>query len=128
MEQTAVLAQRGHKPGLIRRIACRDHFPSSHQAAVDFGIINLVTELGVMRRGFPSTDDLRVRLNETDDFLSGGHAFAFQHPPFGLGNDLLNQRKHFLELLLQALRRCGRRIAQGFRHRTTLGYGGASNR
>jgi hypothetical protein len=30
--------------------------------------------------------------------------------------------------LRQALCRCRCRIAQGFGHRTTLGYGGASNR
>lgn len=105
MEQTLMFAQRWHKPGLIRRIAQRDHFPSHNQAAIHFGIVHLVTELGVVRRGFASTNDLRVRLNETDDFVSGRYAFAFQHAAFGLCDHLLNQREHRIELLLQAL--CG---------------------
>jgi len=77
MEQTLVLAQRWHKPGLIRRIARRDHFPSNNQAAVYFGIINLVTKLGVVRRSFAPTNNLRVRLHKADDFVSGRYAFAF---------------------------------------------------
>jgi len=128
MEQTLMFAQRWHKPGLIRQIARRDHLPGDNQAAVYFGIVHLVTKLRVVRWGFAPTDDLCVRLDETDDFVSGRYAFAFQHAPFGLCDDLLNQREHLIELLLQAL--CGyrRRIAQGFGHRTTLGCGGASNR
>jgi len=90
MEQTLMFAQRWHKPGLIRRIACRDHLPGDNQAAVYFGIVHLVTKLRVVRWGFAPTNDLRMRLNETDDFLSGRYAFAFQHAPFGLGDDLLN--------------------------------------
>jgi len=52
-----------------------------------------------VRWGFAPTDDLRVRFNETHDFLRSGDAFAFPHPPFRLCNDLLNQRKQFGELL-----------------------------
>ena len=123
-----MFAQRWHKPGLIRRIARRNHLPGDNQAAVYFGIVHLVTKLRVVRWGFAPTNDLRMRLNETDDFLSRRYTFAFPHAPFGLGDDLLNQREPLIELVLQALRGYRRRIAQGFGHRTTWGYGSASNR
>lgn len=90
MEQTLMLAQRWHKPGLIRRVASGDDFPGNNQAAIHFGIVHLVPELGVVRRGFASTDNLRVWLNETDNFLSRRYAFAFQHTPLCLHSDLLN--------------------------------------
>lgn len=128
LEQTLMLAQSRHEPGFIGRIARSDHLPSNNQAAIHFGVVDLVTELGVVRWGFAPTDDLCVRLNETHDFVSGWDAFTFQHPPFRLCNHLLDQRDHFIELLPQALSRCRRRFAQCFGHRTTLGHRDAGNR
>lgn len=128
MEQPFVLTQCRHKPGLIRRIAHSDNLPSTDQPAVHFGIVHLVTEFGVMRWRFAPTDNLRVRLNETHDFVGGRYAFAIQHTPFRLCHDLLDQRDQFRELLSQALREWRRRLAQRFGHRTTLGQGGAGNR
>ncbi len=92
MEQTLVLAKCGQEPGLIGRIARGDDLPSDNQATVHFGIVDLVAKLGVMRWCFAPTDNLRVRLRETHDFVSGRYAFAFPHPPFGLCHDLFNQR------------------------------------
>ena len=86
-----------------------------------------MTELCVVRRGFATTDDLRVRLDETHNFLSGRNAFAFQYTPFRWRNHLLHQRHQFTELLPQPLGGCRGRIAQSFGPRTALGQGGAGN-
>ena len=128
MEQTSVLAQCGQEPGLIGRIARGDDLPSDNHATVHFGIVDLVAKLSVMRWCFAPTDNLRVRLNETHDFVRGRYAFAFQHTPFCLRNDLLNQREHCAELFPQALGRGRRRFAQRFGHRTTLGHRDVGNR
>jgi len=99
MEQTLMLTECWQEPGLIRRIAHGNDSPSNDQAAVHFGLVHLVAELRVVRWGFATTDDLRVRLDETHDFLSGRNAFAFQYTPFRLCNHLLHQRHQFTELL-----------------------------
>ena len=99
MKQPLMLAQGRQEPRFIRWIARSNHLPSDNQAAIHFGVVDLVTKLGVVRWGFAATDDLRVRFNETHDFLSGGDAFAFQHSAFRLYNYLLNQWEQFIELL-----------------------------
>jgi len=111
MEQALMLAECWQKPGLIGRIANGDDLPSNDQAAIHLGIIHLVTELRVVWWGFAPTDDLRVRLDKTHDFVSGRNTFTFQHTPFRLFNHLLDQRHQLAELLSQSLGGCRGRIA-----------------
>jgi len=50
---------------------------------------DLAAELDRLIR-FATTDDVAVRLKDTDDFLSRRHFLTFEDPPLGLGNDLLD--------------------------------------
>lgn len=127
MEQTLMLVEGWQEPGLIRWIAHGDDLPGNDQAAVHFGLVYLVTELRVVWWGFATTDNLRMRLDETHDFLGRRNTFTLPHTPFRLLNALLDQRHPLIELLAQSLGRCGGRIAQGFGHCTALRQGGAGN-
>jgi hypothetical protein len=61
-EALAMLSQQSRQHLDIRRIASGDNLPIADQAVFDFGVVDLVPELGFMRLRFALPDDLRVRL------------------------------------------------------------------
>lgn len=97
-EALAMLAQQRWQHLSIWRIALGNDLPIADQAVFDFGIIDLVPELGFMRGGFAPSDDLGMRLPQAGDFFLGGNGFALQHPTGRLIDHAFDQWPQFLEL------------------------------
>ncbi len=75
---------------VIGWIALGDDLPIADQPVFDLGIIDLMSEFGLMRRRFATANDLRVRFAQTGEFVLRRHGFALQHAPPRLINDPLD--------------------------------------
>src|SRR4029453_17824247 len=76
-------------------------------------IIDLVPEFRFVWWGFAPTDNLRVRLEQTDELVSGRNAFPVQHAPHRLLNHLLDQCQELVQVLDEARRAWIRPSGQG---------------
>src|SRR3972149_8949727 len=68
------------------------------QAAVNFSVPDLVTELGVFGFGFAPANDGRVRFKQADHCLTRGHGDFFYNALSRLPDHLLPQRNKGLEI------------------------------
>ncbi len=68
----------------------------------DFGIVELVSELGFMRLWLAPPDNLGVRLAQTDELVLRRNGFALKHSPHGLVYRTLDQRQQRSQLLSEA--------------------------
>jgi hypothetical protein len=67
------------------------HLPASDDASLDFIQPDFVT----IFRGFPGfvpADDVRMRLEQADNLLTGRHFFTLKHTPHALRDHLLGSR------------------------------------
>src|SRR5512143_3880615 len=87
----------------VWRVAESDHLPITNETMFDFGIVDLVSELGFMRLWLASPDNLGVRFPQAGDLLLGGNAFALEHPPGRLVDDTLHQGADLTQLQDQVL-------------------------
>ena len=98
-----MLPQDNGQEVCIGRVALFDDLPVAYQSTFDFGVVDFVSKLRIARWGFASPQDLGVRFKQTNDLRRGGHTLFFQDTLRSLGDDLLNQRAEFCQLLGQVL-------------------------
>lgn len=86
-KSAAVRLHTGNHVGRVRWVATQLAI-FTDQPALDFGILGLDAKLHLVRSHFTTPNDAGVQLEQTDEFLPGRHALAFQHALAGFSHDL----------------------------------------
>ncbi len=95
----AMLMQDRRQEVRIGRIALFNHLPIADEAVLHLGIVHLVPELGLMRFGLASPEDLGVGLAQAHYLVLSGDGAFLKNALFHLPDRLLNQWEHLRELL-----------------------------
>jgi len=81
---------------IVRGIAGQEAILTD-QAAVHFTVPDLAPEFGVARRRFAALDDGRMRFEQTDHLVRGGHRLTLEHPARRLRDYPLHQGQEMLQ-------------------------------
>ncbi len=91
------------RPRLLVAGIAFQHAIFGDEAAFDLAEPEFAPKLGLVGRRLAPADNRGVRLKQTDQFLGGGYLLMLQHPPRGLGDDLLHYRQIMRQRLCQSL-------------------------